>query len=88
MGRQHVHMADRMPEDPCGCISGMRKSCDLVITVNVTAATLQGGLAFFRSANGVILTPGLGKQGLLPLAFFARVIDRKTGAEYPIPKAK
>ena len=85
MGRQHVHLAQGMPEEG-GVISGMRKSCQLVVRVNMTSAVHRGGLVFYRSANGVILTPGLGDAGLLPIEFFESVVDRATGKSYALPK--
>jgi hypothetical protein len=38
-------------------VSGFRASCDVMIYINLPAA-LSAGIAFFRSANGVILTEG------------------------------
>ncbi len=56
MSRAHVHLAERAPEAG-GVISGMRKSCQAIVWVNVRAA-IFAGLQFYRSSNGVILTPG------------------------------
>ena len=78
MSRTHVHLAAGLPEKG-GVISGMRGSCELVVHVDVRSAVLEGGLRFYRSSNGVILTPGLGEEGLLPLRFLKRVTDRRTG---------
>ena len=82
MSRTHVHLAEGVPEEveDGAVISGMRGSCELVVHVDVRRAALDGGLRFYRSTNGVILTPGLGDDGLLPLRYVARVTDRRTGA--------
>lgn len=78
MSRTHVHLAAGLPGDG-GTISGMRRSCELVIFVDVRSATLEGGIEFFRSSNGVILTRGNTEDGLLPMKYFTRVTDRNTG---------
>ena len=57
MGRLHVHMTTALPSAPGGVISGMRGSCQVVITVDVAAA-MAAGLEFFESANGVVLCAG------------------------------
>jgi 2'-phosphotransferase len=83
MTRQHVHLAADLPGES-GVISGMRGSCELVVHVDVREAVL-GGLAFYTSANGVILTPGLGDAGMLPLTFVTKVEDRAGNIIYPAP---
>lgn len=80
MSRTHVHLAANLPEAG-GVISGMRGSCELVVYVDVRAATLEGGLEFFRSSNGVVLTRGNGDTGLLSMKYFTRVTDRASGKE-------
>lgn len=39
-------------------ISGMRLSSEVVIEVNMARAMIEGGIRFFISKNGVILSPG------------------------------
>ncbi|KAJ3034668.1 hypothetical protein HDV00_004807 [Rhizophlyctis rosea] len=71
MSRQHIHFASgKFGEE--GVISGMRKTCDLFIYVDVKQA-LDDGIKFQRSANGVILTSGL--NGVLPPKYFLKVED-------------
>eukprot|EP00953_Heterococcus_sp_UTEX-ZZ885_P002810 2039-Heterococcus_DN1.PRE.1 len=53
-------------------ISGIRSTCELLIYADVAAAMAQG-IAFYRSANGVILVDSL------PVAFFLRVEDLTQG---------
>lgn len=59
-------------------ISGMRNSSRVLVYVDLPKA-LEGGVLFYRSANGVILTEG-GEGGVLGVEFFKRVEDRKAGA--------
>jgi 2'-phosphotransferase len=56
MERQHVHFATGLPKSG-GVVSGMRKSADAIIELDLPAA-MEAGLKFYRSVNGVILCPG------------------------------
>ena len=90
MSRNHVHFAPALPAagstattgEP-NVISGMRTNCEVAIFVDVARAMAMG-LQFFTSANGVILTPG-NADGKVPPACFARVLDRRTGTDIPLP---
>ena len=75
MGRQHVHLARDLPGES-GVISGMRKSCEVLVWVDVTRAR-AAGMVFYESENGVVLTDGFG--GAVPPRFFDRVEERATG---------
>ncbi|XP_005384695.1 PREDICTED: tRNA 2'-phosphotransferase 1 isoform X2 [Chinchilla lanigera] len=66
-GRTHIHLAPGLPGDP-GVISGMRPDCEVAVIINGPLA-LADGIPFFRSANGVILTPGDASGFLLPKYF-------------------
>lgn len=66
-GRTHIHLASGLPGDP-GVISGMRPNCEVAVFINGPLA-LADGISFFRSANGVILTPGDADGFLLPKYF-------------------
>nr|XP_019573433.1 PREDICTED: tRNA 2'-phosphotransferase 1 isoform X6 [Rhinolophus sinicus] len=66
-GRTHIHLAPGLPGDP-GVISGMRPNCEVAVFINGPLA-LADGIPFFRSANGVILTPGNADGFLLPKYF-------------------
>ncbi|XP_041517574.1 tRNA 2'-phosphotransferase 1 isoform X1 [Microtus oregoni] len=66
-GRAHIHLASGLPGDP-GVISGMRPNCDVAVFIDGPLA-LADGIPFFRSANGVILTPGDAEGFLLPKYF-------------------
>lgn len=80
MARHHVHLAAGLPGAE-GVISGMRASAEIHVWVDVAAA-VRAGVPFFRSANGVILTPGEEETGVLPTRFFQRVIDARSGKEW------
>jgi RNA:NAD 2'-phosphotransferase (TPT1/KptA family) len=54
------------------------------VYINVALAMAEG-VQFRRSANGVILTEGLG--GLLPPRLFARAVRLSDGAELPFQRA-
>ncbi|KAL3872704.1 hypothetical protein ACJMK2_035911 [Sinanodonta woodiana] len=78
MNRNHIHFAAGMPGES-GVISGMRKSCEVVIEIDLEKA-LKARIPFFRSANNVILSPG-NDEGFIPPIFFKRVFDRHSGEE-------
>lgn len=71
MKRRHVHMAQAMP-GAAGVISGMRRSCEVYVWVDLVRAA-ERGCKFYASANGVILTAGV--DGVVPLDCFERVED-------------
>lgn len=58
-------------------ISGMRSSSEVLIYIDVGKA-LDGGLTFWRSTNGVILSAG-DERGIVGTQYFQRVEDRKRG---------
>eukprot|EP00747_Dinoflagellata_sp_TGD_P168705 gnl/TRDRNA2_/TRDRNA2_195741_c0_seq1.p1 gnl/TRDRNA2_/TRDRNA2_195741_c0~~gnl/TRDRNA2_/TRDRNA2_195741_c0_seq1.p1 ORF type:complete len:299 (+),score=47.59 gnl/TRDRNA2_/TRDRNA2_195741_c0_seq1:62-958(+) len=71
--RNHVHFATGLPDDG-EVISGMRQSADLAIYLDLRRA-LAAGLPVFRSANGVILSPGF--DGVVPPDLFLRAVRLK-----------
>jgi 2'-phosphotransferase len=75
MARRHIHFA---PRDAGGVISGMRGNAEVKIFVDVGAA-MAAGIKFFRSDNGVILSPG-DAAGMIPARFFTRVVRVSDGA--------
>jgi len=79
MARNHVHLARGLPSGG-GVISGMRASCEVAVWVDVAAA-MNEGVPFFESANGVLLTPGEGADGILASRFFVAAIDLATGED-------
>ena len=65
MARNHIHLGQGLNAQ-----SGMRKSCDLIIEIDVEKA-MNDGIQFFRSENGVILTSGI--DGYLHKKYFKQV---------------
>ncbi|XP_058016079.1 tRNA 2'-phosphotransferase 1 [Ahaetulla prasina] len=72
MGRTHIHLAPGLPGEGA-VLSGMRLSSEVAIIIDVPKA-LADGISFFRSANGVILTPG-NADGLLLPRYFSRALQ-------------
>eukprot|EP00299_Pterocystis_sp_00344_P009039 c3665_g1_i1.p1 GENE.c3665_g1_i1~~c3665_g1_i1.p1 ORF type:complete len:242 (+),score=36.08 c3665_g1_i1:75-728(+) len=77
MKRNHIHFAPGLPGES-GVISGMRKSVEVLIYIDVESA-MRDGIAFFWSANRVILSSGI--DGVLPPRYFAKVIRVSDGAD-------
>ena len=73
MNRNDIHMASALPESG-NVISGMRKSANVVIWINVEKAMAEG-IRFFISNNGVILSPG-NENGLIPSSCFKKISYR------------
>eukprot|EP00771_Trimastix_marina_P001764 gnl/Trimastix_PCT/2861.p1 GENE.gnl/Trimastix_PCT/2861~~gnl/Trimastix_PCT/2861.p1 ORF type:complete len:220 (+),score=47.06 gnl/Trimastix_PCT/2861:41-661(+) len=73
MGRQHIHFAVGLPGDG-NVISGMRRGCEVLIYIDAAHA-MADGIEFFRSANNVILSPGL--DGVIAPRYFRSVVDSR-----------
>lgn len=73
MSRNHIHFAPGLPQED-GVISGMRKSCDVYIYIDMVQA-IKDGIDFYISSNNVILTEGI--KGVLPPKYFKKVLTRK-----------
>ncbi|KAF8159865.1 KptA family-domain-containing protein [Crassisporium funariophilum] len=76
MKRNHIHLAQGVAGK--NVISGMRTSSQILIFINMKKA-LDGGIKFFLSDNGVILTEG-DKDGFLKPEYFERVENSKREA--------
>ncbi|KAK4179800.1 putative tRNA 2'-phosphotransferase 1 [Triangularia setosa] len=76
MGRNHVHFSTGLPEDDDSVVSGMRKDAELLVYVDVAKAIKDGGLTFWMSENGVVLTEG-DQEGKVGLEYFKEVVGRK-----------
>lgn len=72
MQRNHIHFAVGMPSDG-EVISGMRKSCEVVIVIDVHKA-MNDGITFYRSSNNVILSSGV--DGVISPIYFKEIIRR------------
>ena len=73
MGRTHIHLGMNVPESGV-VISGMRKSCEVMIFVNILEA-IKDGYTFTLSNNRVILTPG-NEAGFLPAEYISKIVER------------
>lgn len=71
-GRTHIHLAPGLPGDP-EVISGLRPNCEVALFIDGPLA-LADGILFFRSTNGVILTPG-NAEGLLAPKYFKEALQ-------------
>lgn len=76
MKRQHIHLAKGTPCDRA-VISGMRRNAQVHVFVALDKA-LAGGLKFYESENGVILTAG-NENGYLEPKYFSKVVNICTG---------
>jgi len=72
MGRNHIHMSIGYPGDG-QVISGMRKTCDVYIELDLEKA-IQEGVPFYVSKNKVVLSPGI--NGVIPTKYFKKVFIR------------
>lgn len=72
MSRNHVHLTPALPGD-ASVISGMRRSADVIVAVDVEAA-MRDGIAFYRSGNNVILSPGHPATGCIPPCYLVDYI--------------
>ena len=74
MNRKHIHMASSI--NPGVVVSGARNSAEVFIVINVEKA-IADGILFYKSKNGVILSPGKGSTGLIPPEYFSRIVHRR-----------
>ncbi len=63
----------------------MRKGSEVLIHIDVENAMSKGGLKFFRSANGVILTSG-DEKGFIPPLYFKKVEIMEQPDQVETPK--
>ena len=75
MTRNHMHFSTGLPEDKEGVIRGMRKDAELLIYVDIKRS-LEDGIFWWMSENGVVLTEG-NEDGVLPVKYFSKVMGRK-----------
>ncbi|CAH1261564.1 TRPT1 [Branchiostoma lanceolatum] len=74
MKRNHIHFAPGEPGED-GVISGMRKTCQVLVFIDIAAA-MRDGLQFYRSANNVILCPG-DREGLILPKYFQQALQAR-----------
>ncbi|TVY92229.1 tRNA 2'-phosphotransferase [Lachnellula willkommii] len=76
MGRNHIHMSTGLPEDKQCVISGMRKDAEVLIYVDIQESLKDGGVLWWISDNGVVLTEG-DENGVLSTKYFKKVVGMK-----------
>lgn len=76
MGRNHIHFSTGLPEDKKGVISGMRSDAELLIYVDIEKSLQDGGVLWWISENGVVLTEG-DENGVLPTKYWKKVVGRR-----------
>ncbi|XP_071154374.1 tRNA 2'-phosphotransferase 1-like isoform X1 [Mytilus edulis] len=72
MNRDHIHFA---PAEH-GAMSGMPAKCEMAIEIDIEKA-LRDRIKFYKSENGVILSPG-DRNGCIPTKYFKKAYDLKT----------
>ena len=91
MQRNHIHFATGIPNNNKmdgtknnnnnnSVISGMRKSCDVYIYINIHKC-ITDDISIYKSDNGVLLTAGVNDTGILPLHYVSHVAD-SAGTRY------
>jgi len=76
MARNHIHFTTCTSTNTV--VSGMRSDCEVVIYISLTRA-MADGLQFFRSTNGVVLTPG-DELGKVSSKYFDKAVALADGA--------
>lgn len=74
MKRNHIHFSKGLSRDKT-VVSGIRQSAEIYIYIDWNLA-IAGGIKFFRSVNGVILSPG-NELGIIEPKYFLKVCDRE-----------
>jgi len=75
MSRNHIHFSTGLPEGKHGVISGMRNDAELLIYIDIKKSLDDGGVLWWMSENGVILTEG-GENGILGTKYWKKVEGR------------
>lgn len=78
LGSTAKHSSETDDEPKEQVISGMRASADHLVWVDVKRSAADGGLKWWKSANGVVLTEG-DENGVVGLKWVKRVELRGTG---------
>jgi len=76
MSRNHIHFSTGLPEDNKGVISGMRNDAEILVYVDIRKSLEEGGILWWMSENGVVLTEGDG-SGVVGTKYWKRVVGRR-----------
>ncbi|KAJ2359242.1 hypothetical protein IWW50_006228 [Coemansia erecta] len=74
MNRNHIHFATGLATD-ANVVSGMRATSDVLIYID-KAKAVGAGIEFLLSDNGVVLSEGLDKSGVIPSEYFEKIVLR------------
>ncbi|KAI3400927.1 hypothetical protein diail_1134 [Diaporthe ilicicola] len=78
MGRNHVHCSTGLPDDEQAVVvSGMRRDAEVLVYVDVARSLADRAMTWWISDNGVVLTEGVGEEGLVPAKYFKEVSGRR-----------
>lgn len=79
IGRSHIHFAisDNLVTGN-QAQSGIRFSSRILIYLDMKSA-MADGIEFYMSDNKVVLSEGIGSEGVIDPKYFSKVIDRTTG---------
>lgn len=78
MDRSHIHFA--ITDDFVAGNqqqSGIRSNCQILIYLDMEKA-MNDGIEFYMSSNKVVLSQGVGEEGLIDKKYFSKVIDKVT----------
>jgi 2'-phosphotransferase len=76
MNRNHIHFSTGLPEDKAGgVISGMRGDAEVLIYIDIKKS-LDDGVLWWISENGVVLTDG-DESEVLGTKYFQKVVGRR-----------
>ncbi|KAK0623526.1 KptA family-domain-containing protein, partial [Immersiella caudata] len=78
MGRNHIHFSTGLPEEGKEVVSGMRRDAEVLVYVDVEQSMRDGGVRWWMSENGVVLTEG-GEDGMVGTRWFREVKGRAQG---------
>jgi len=76
MSRNHIHFSTGLPEDGKSVISGMRNDAEILIYIDIRQSLEDGGVLWWLSENGVVLTEG-DDQGVLSTKYWKKVEGRR-----------
>ncbi len=78
LGRSHIHFA--ITDDFIAGNkqqSGIRSNCQILIYLDMEKA-MNDGIEFYMSSNKVVLSQGVGEEGIIDKKYFSKVIDKVT----------
>jgi 2'-phosphotransferase len=79
MGRAQIHFAvDDNFVTGNQQQSGIRGNCQVLVYLDMKKA-MDDGIEFYISENKVVLSPGVGEEGIIEPKYFKKVIDKKSG---------